>query len=171
MLSVSYLLPDYSWGSLDPGASQTVSVDYRAAATAASGGTISIASDDPDEPVVTVTLLATGISGNRPPVAVADTLPSGMTTVGTLTTVSLDGRGSYDPDGDPITYSWSLAGTPGGSSATLSSTSSTPSLFVDLAGTYTIELTVTDVPGGHFKKSSQSTWTLYKPRCWQVHYL
>ena len=64
------------------------------------------------------------------------------------TTVQLDGRTSYDPDGDPITYSWTLTQRPEGSTATLSSaSSSTPTFVADKNGTYFATLIVTDSRG------------------------
>ena len=63
--------------------------------------------------------------------------------------VSLDGSGSSDPDGDPITYRWEFTSKPTGSIATLSdSTISSPTFTLDLAGVYTLKLTVTDNYGG-----------------------
>jgi hypothetical protein len=60
-------------------------------------------------------------------------------------TVQLDGSGSSDPDGDPITYSWEITSKPAGSNATLSNPSTVnPSFIADVAGEYTVSLTVND---------------------------
>ncbi len=60
-------------------------------------------------------------------------------------TVTLDGNNSYDPDGDEITYSWSLISVPEGSEASLSDAAgATPSLTLDVAGTYVAQLIVND---------------------------
>jgi len=62
-------------------------------------------------------------------------------------TVTLDGTDSYDPDGDPLTYSWELA-TPNGSTAELDDpASATPNLTPDVVGDYIATLTVTDSSG------------------------
>ena len=59
-------------------------------------------------------------------------------------TVSLDGGGSFDPDGDTLRYSWSLKPA-AGSAATLDDpTSQTPSFIVDVDGVYTATLVVRD---------------------------
>ncbi len=62
-----------------------------------------------------------------------------------FTNVVLDGSGSYDPDGDPISYQWSFASKPAGSAALLTTpTSSSTGFFADVAGTYIIQLVVND---------------------------
>ena len=72
----------------------------------------------------------------------ADAGPDQTVPVGTL--VTLDGRGSFDADGNALTYQWSLT-TPGGSGAVLSNpTAAQPTFVVDVSGTYTATLIVSD---------------------------
>jgi len=60
-------------------------------------------------------------------------------------TVTLDGSGSSDADGDALTYAWSLIDSPAGSSASLSdSTAVNPTLTLDLPGSYVAQLVVND---------------------------
>jgi len=77
---------------------------------------------------------------NRAPVANAGPDQS----VNTGSTVYLDGTGSYDPDGDSITYSWVFITNPS-STATLSGAdTATPTFVADVDGDYEVELTVSD---------------------------
>ncbi len=63
----------------------------------------------------------------------------------TGSTVYLDGRGSFDPDGDPLTYQWQIFSSPAGSTASLNDPSSaTPTFVADVVGQYIILLTVND---------------------------
>jgi hypothetical protein len=60
-------------------------------------------------------------------------------------TVVLDGTSSSDVDGDSLVYLWSVISIPVGSSASLSDSSSAmPSINVDVAGNYTLQLVVND---------------------------
>ena len=60
-------------------------------------------------------------------------------------TVALDGRGSYDADGDDLTYRWSIVAQPSDALAVLDySESSTPTITVSGAGTYVAQLIVND---------------------------
>ena len=64
------------------------------------------------------------------------------------TTITLDGGESYDPDGDLITYQWSMTGKPETSLAQLTGDITvSPTFVADFFGTYTLELIVTDAHG------------------------
>jgi len=77
---------------------------------------------------------------NRPPVAEAG--PNQEVETGKL--VTLDGGGSSDPDGDTITYSWSLE-VPAGSSAQLGGATTKSATFTaDVDGKYVARLIVND---------------------------
>ncbi len=59
--------------------------------------------------------------------------------------VILDGSGSTDADGDPLSYNWSLISVPTGSSAVLDTTDPVhPSFVADAAGSYVARLVVND---------------------------
>jgi len=60
-------------------------------------------------------------------------------------TVVLNGGGSTDVDGNPLTYAWTLVGKPSGSTASLLNPNTvSPSFVVDQAGSYTAQLVVND---------------------------
>jgi hypothetical protein len=80
-------------------------------------------------------------TGNLPPVANAG--PDQTVMTGQL--VTLNGTGSSDPNGNPLTYSWCLRGRPQGSGATLNGANTAqPTFTPDMAGSYVICLTVND---------------------------
>lgn len=59
--------------------------------------------------------------------------------------VVLDGSGSTDVDGDPLSFAWSLLSRPAGSSAALSSASAVkPEFVADKPGSYVVQLIVND---------------------------
>lgn len=78
---------------------------------------------------------------NRPPIANAgpdQTAPA-------ASTVTLNGAGSTDADGDPLTYTWILVSRPAGSLATLENrTDVRPSFRIDVPGSYVVRLVVND---------------------------
>ncbi len=58
---------------------------------------------------------------------------------------TLDGSASTDVDGDPLTYRWQVTEAPDGSAAEIADlTSAVTSFTADIAGSYTISLTVND---------------------------
>lgn len=60
-------------------------------------------------------------------------------------TVPLSGSGSSDPDGDPLSFAWSFAEVPEGSTAAIDApTTVDPSFVVDRKGTYRVQLVVND---------------------------
>ena len=78
---------------------------------------------------------------NSAPVANAG--PNQAVAMGAL--VHLNGTGSTDVDGDPLTYRWSIITPAPGSQAVLSSpTDPMPTFTVDVPGTYVIQLIVND---------------------------
>ena len=78
---------------------------------------------------------------NQPPVANAG--PDQTVTAGD--TVALDGSASFDPDLDPLAFTWTLSSVPAGSVAALSDSGAVdPSFVADLAGEYVIDLVVND---------------------------
>src|SRR5688572_29919376 len=108
---------------------------YTVALTVSDGSLASAA----DQATITVA------TGNIPPVANAG--PDQTVTTGQL--VTLNGTGSTDPNGDPLTYNWCLRGRPQGSNATLSGANTArPTLTPDVAGSYVFCLTVHDGQSG-----------------------
>ncbi len=81
-------------------------------------------------------------SNNVPPVANAGPDQGGFAP-GTL--ITLNGAGSFDGDGDPLTFNWSFVSRPAGSNAVLTgSTTVTPTFTVDRDGDYVVQLIVND---------------------------
>ena len=65
--------------------------------------------------------------------------------VATGSRVFLIGTGSFDPDGDPLTFLWQFLTLPADSHTVLDDpTSPTPSFLADVNGPYVVELTVHD---------------------------
>jgi hypothetical protein len=92
-----------------------------------------------NSPVTTTTI--TAAAANSAPVANAGLAQN----VTTGSVVTLTGAGSTDANGDTLTYIWSFASMPTGSTAALSSTSAvSPTFTANLAGTYVVNLLVND---------------------------
>ncbi|MBX9603323.1 MAG: OmpA family protein [Bryobacteraceae bacterium] len=80
-------------------------------------------------------------TGNAPPVADA-----GPDQLGVEGTVTLNGSGSYDPDGDPITFEWVQEGGP--AVALAGANTARPSFTAAPGATYSFRLAVRDDQGG-----------------------
>lgn len=91
---------------------------------------------------ILVTVNNNGSAPNTPPVA--DLSAPTPTSVGVQ--ITLDGRASYDFDGDPLTYSWALIQRPKGKDKSGFSDSGAPTTTMtpQKAGSYVVRLTVSD---------------------------
>ncbi len=80
-------------------------------------------------------------TGDLPPIANAGSSVSASPG----TAVTLNGGNSSDPQGLPLTYSWTFISIPSGSAAVLNNpTSVTPNFTIDLPGLYVVQLIVND---------------------------
>jgi hypothetical protein len=131
--------------TLGPDESTTVIVQYEPTWEKGDHGGFTITSNDPDEPEVNVVLLGNGGGDFEYPVAVID----GPTSAEPLDTVELSGLDSYDPGGYlPLTYEWSVVTQPGGTTVTPTDPAgASTGLWLPLAGTWVVELTVTNTLG------------------------
>ena len=108
-------------------------------------GTFTIESNDPDEPVIEITLLGNGGGDFEYPVAIIN----GPAAPAPPITVALDGSDSYDPNGwEIVDYQWSLTDWPDGSGTSLTDTvGDNVEVFFDIAGEYEVQLKVTNEYG------------------------
>lgn len=101
--------------------------------------------NDGTESSLPVNLFITANAANNPPIANAGGNLNDET-VGQ--SVTLNGSGSSDPDGDTITFLWQITTTPGGSVITsddiVDSTAETTTFIPDVAGIYAARLIVND---------------------------
>jgi hypothetical protein len=136
------------------GTEKLVVVEYTNPDPLATGhtGIMLVSSTDPDEPNVPVQLIGgDGGEGGYPfPVAIIDC--DGIGEVNPPEVIIMDGTLSYDPKDeegdDPMTYSWSFVYLPDDSQAEIEFPNDPAfELGLDLAGTYEIQLVVTDSYG------------------------
>jgi hypothetical protein len=153
----------YSWifTSLPTGSSASLSDDSaaRPTFTADMEGdyelSLIVSDDVSDSPEDTVLITAT--AANSAPVADAGADQNVLVD----DAVNLDGSGSSDADGDPLTYSWRFISVPTGSTATLSNTSvQNPSFTADIEGSYQVGLVVNDGSADSAEASATITATL-----------
>ncbi|TQV74216.1 fibro-slime domain-containing protein [Exilibacterium tricleocarpae] len=94
-----------------------------------------------DSAADTVNITVGVAPNNSKPIANAGPDVAGL--VGTP--VALNGSGSRDPDGDSLSYRWTLISAPAGANAMLNNAGAvTPSLTSDQAGSYIVQLIVND---------------------------
>lgn len=140
------LQSDPSGAIIAPGDDLPVIVMYAPTSEGGDNGRIRFPSNDPDEPEVELLLLGNGGGDLAYPEAVLDC--PGQASPPTF--VTLDGSGSFDPEGhEPLTYDWRIAGAPANSVVAQFTNPTQPvtDLFLDAAGPYTIELQVTNAIG------------------------
>ena len=129
------------WASDAP---SVATVDADGVVTGIAAGTVVVSAtsraDAGKSDSVTLTVVS---AGNRRPIADAGLDVSVVASPSA--DVSLDGSGSSDPDGDTLSYAWTLDSAPSGSGATLAGASgATPTFKADLAGDYAFTLQVSD---------------------------
>jgi len=131
--------------TLAPGSSYQVILSYDPDVETGDSGSLTITSNDPDEAEVEVLLVGNGGSEDEYPQAVIECDP----VVRPLTTHDLDGRGSYDPQGNGlVSYQWFLYDQPDGSTAALvNGNTDFATLFIDTAGEWEVGLQVTNSVG------------------------
>jgi hypothetical protein len=147
----------YAWTLMSWPAGSTASLTSTTAVTTSftidKPGTYTVQLVVNDGKVNSTPATVTITTQNSPPVANAGT--NQIITIGQL--VHLDGSGSTDVDGDPLTYQWSLIHVPSGSNAALDNpTAVKPAFTPDLSGSYVAQLIVND---GHVN-STPATVTL-----------
>ena len=135
----------WSWGTKPSGSSAALSSDSasKPTFTADKAGTYVltlVVNDGKTNSDITAVTVTASVA-NAAPVANAGT--NQVVSIGSV--VTLTGTSSTDANGDTLTYIWSFASMPTGSSAALSSTSATsPTFTANLAGTYVVNLIVND---------------------------
>ena len=123
----------------------TVIVNYEPTQDEGDSGGLVLSTNDPDEPQVDIVFLGNGGGDFQYPEAIVDCPDN----VDPPTTITLDGSDSFDPNGyTPLSYRWSLTEQPEGSTSELTeSTSEYSSLFIDLSGSWQVDLTVENSVG------------------------
>lgn len=144
-------------GSYALGDSGVLTVEYHPVSQGEHTATVLINSNDPDEDPYSIQLNGIGepTALGKSPTAVCTVTFDGQTgqsvqglhacTNGNCPTAFFNGTGSTDPSGLNLSYSWSLASASGSSeSLTPSGSVANPSLLLDVGGTYSATLVVTN---------------------------
>ncbi len=139
---------------LAPNATANFAVSYTPESEDLSTAKLRIHNNDPARKTFDVTLKGSG-TDNICPKAIAEGRLLGTTRYATelsalpLNTIDLSAANSSDPDGNITTYEWTVISRPDGSNTRPSPNADVmkPTLYLDLAGTYEIELVVYDNQG------------------------
>lgn len=141
----------YEWSLIHRPVGSTATIDADPTVAKVAGDSVDFTADRPglyliqleasDGAFAAVPAVFAIVVENDPPVAAAET-PSD-TFVNDAAT--LDGSASFDPNGDAITYNWTIVSAPSGSAASIPDPfAAMASLTPDLRGTYVFELEVAD---------------------------
>ena len=136
-------------GQLEPGTETQMVVRYRPADGFEDRIDIEVIPADDLTPRARVTVTAR-TPANEPPVALAMEASTGSTTATGVSGLALwlDGRGSYDAEGDPLRFRWSVAAASVLGAGSLDAPEAQVTRFVsDLPGTFTVQLQVSDALG------------------------
>jgi hypothetical protein len=141
---------------IDEGERANFVVTFEPTAEELYEGELTILSDDTVNSPKRIPVVGRG-SDNACPTAVAKAWVQGssrqFTNIETLplNTIMFDGSDSTDPNGSISEYEWTILSRPQGSTQRLlpDSSSANPRLFLDLAGTYEVELKVKDDEGAY----------------------
>ena len=138
----------WSWGTRPTGNTAALSSDTTAKPTftASTAGTyvLTLIVNDGKVDSLSSVVVITASAANSAPVANAGTTQTVARVNGTIT-ITLSGTGSTDANGDTLTYKWTIAYQPTGSTATLSSsTAASPTITATVAGVYVFNLVVND---------------------------
>ncbi|MDP2317422.1 MAG: choice-of-anchor D domain-containing protein [Pseudomonadota bacterium] len=132
-----FLASDPTGNVLPPGQPLQLIVVYTPTTSDGDNGTITLTTNDPDEPETVLTMVGNGGGSFEYPVAVVDCPTSAVP----RETVTVGGGASYDPNGlEPLTYRWTVTGPYDDVVATQSGTDVYVQL--DLAGEYRVSLQV-----------------------------
>ena len=144
--------PDGSTAQLVPTNAATVSITPDVAGQYVL--TVTVSDGRGGQAVDDVRVTATVPGANRAPTADAGFDLEGTETI----TMTLDGTGSSDPDGDPLTFTWTVVSRPEGSTAEIASANAAVASFTpDLEGVYVVQLAVND---GQFTSTDTATLTV-----------
>jgi hypothetical protein len=141
----------YEWQIVSTPEGSAASISEMVSIDGSDASQISISADLPGDYEIQLVVTDSKGLASEPDLVVVSTYNSAPKanagpdqTVPINTTVTLDGSGSTDVDGDILNYSWSLT-VPDGSNASLSNpTAVKPTFVVDASGTYIAQLIVND---------------------------
>ena len=138
------LIGDLDGQVLAPSVETAILVEYEPFQGNGDSGSLRISSNDPEDPEVTISLQGNGGGDIGYPVADI-TCPSSVSSPSEL---YLSGAGSTDPNGQLLSYQWTVERKPGSSQAQLTTpTDSQTYINVDVAGDYQVNLTVQNQDG------------------------